>query len=167
MPTTSKPRKKYKPKPQLTNPLGYVLEGMETVRSRADHMLKFKIKNSAALLALMRGNATKQDMNILVAVSNMTETLCSMGFGKEYSAVAVDGREAILKIVFRAVDKLKFVPTGPEITAVRELVELHEQQMGVITIAEMDKAIALADKQLRAKKNVIRLPEINGVPDAG
>jgi len=160
MPSNSKPRKQYRPKPQMLNPLGHVLEGMESVKSRDSYLRTLKIRNSEAVLALLRGEATKLDMNVLVAMSNMVEVFCAMGFGQEYTDVSTEGRTAILKIIFRAVDKHTFVPMGPEIKAIQELMELHDQQMDVITIRELDTAIALARKKIK-QPDAIRLPKVD------
>lgn len=157
MPASKTPRKKYKPKGQFSNPLGYVLEGLAPVRSHDSFLRTLKIRNSAAMVALLQGAATQADMTTLVDMSNIVETLCSMGFGAEYRAVSVEGRTAILNIIFRAVDKLRFIPTGPEIGALQALMELHDQQMDVITVKELDAAIALAKQRLRLP-TAIRLP---------
>lgn len=159
MPASKTPRKKYKPKGQFSNPLGYVLEGMAPVRSHDSFLRTLKIRNSAAMVCLLKGTATQADMTTLVDMSNIVETLCSMGFGAEYRAVSVEGRTAILNIIFRAVDKLRFTPTGPEIGALQALMELHDQQMDVITVKELDAAIALARQRLKLP-TAIRLPTV-------
>ena len=159
MPSSKTPRKKYKPKGQLSNPVGYVLEGLAPVRSHDGFLRTLKIRNSTAMVALLKGFATQADMTTLVDMSNIVETLCSMGFGAEYRAVSVEGRTAILNIIFRAVDKLRFIPTGPEIGALQALMELHDQQMDIITVKELDAAIALARQRLKLP-TAIRLPTV-------
>jgi hypothetical protein len=159
MPANKKPRKKYKPKPILQDPVGFVTERITPVAKHDSYLLDLKIRNSGAMAALMQGHATKRDMDTLIAMSNITEALHALGFGKEYGEVAVDGREAILKIVWRAVDKLRFVPTGPEIQALNTLMELHDAQMDVITVQDMEKALVYAKKQLRDKK-ATKLPPV-------
>lgn len=156
---TKKPRKKYRPKPNLANPLGFVLESIAPVSSHTGYLVDLQLKNSGAMSALLRGQATKKHMDVLVAMSNIVEALLQLGFGKTYSGRAVDGREAILRIVWRAVDKLRFTPTGPEIQALNGLMELHDAQMQVITVKDMDDAIALAKRQLRTGK-VTQLPVV-------
>lgn len=160
MPANAKTRKKYRPKPQILNAIGHVMEGMGSVKSHESFLRTLKIRNSGAVVALMQGTATKMDMNTLVALSNMVEVLCSMGFGKEYLKVSVDGREAILRIIFRAVDKLRFIPMGVEVKAIQELLELHDQQMDVITIKELDNALAMVRKLIR-QPDAIRLPKVD------
>jgi hypothetical protein len=151
-------KSKYKPKPVLQNPLGYVLDGIAPITAHNNYLVELQLKNSSAMVNLLQGRATKDDMNIIIAMSNMVEALCELGFGKEYANVAVDGREAIISIVYRAVDKLRFVPTGPEIQALNTLMELHDEQMQIITVRDMDKAIANSKEKLRNKRATV-LPD--------
>lgn len=160
MPSNSKPRKQYKPRPQILSPLGYVLEGLESVKSHDSYMRTLKIRNSAAMVALLQGKATKLDMNVLVAMSNMVEVFCSMGFGQDYTDVSTQGRTAVLQIIFRAVEKKRFIPKGEDIKALQDLLELHDQQMGVITVKELDTAIATARKRI-GHKDAITLPKMS------
>jgi hypothetical protein len=151
-------KSKYKPKPVLQNPLGFVLDSIAPITAHSGYLVELQLKNSNAMLNLMQGRATKQDMNMIIAMSNIVEALCDLGFGKQYASVAVDGREAIIGIVMRAVDKLRFVPTGPEIQALNTLMELHDEQMQIITVGDMDRAIAHAKELLRNKRATV-LPE--------
>lgn len=147
-----KKRSKYRPKPILLNPLAFVLEDIKPIDQHETFLLDVKLKNSAAMVSLMQGTATKKDMDALIAMSNITEALQRLGFGKEYGEVCVDGREAILAIVMRAVQRLKFIPTGLEIQALNKLMELHDAQMDVITVRDMGRAIDLAKRLLRSKQ---------------
>lgn len=153
-------RSKYRPKPVLQNPLGYVLESLKPVASHDDYLVDLKIKNSASMVALMQGHATKFDIDILIAMSNVTEALHQMGFGKEYQDVCVGGRAAILSIVHRAGKHHRFTPTGPEIQLLNLLMELHDAQMDVITIRDMEKALALVKFKLQYDKDTIKLSKL-------
>lgn len=159
MPANKKPRKAYRPKHILADPVGFVTERITPLSQHETYLLDWQLKNSGALTALMQGRANKRDMDTLIAMSNIVEALYRLGFGKEYKDVAVSGREAILKIVWRAVDKLKFIPTGPEIKALNELMELHDAQMEVITVQDMEDAIAFAKKLIR-EKHAAMLPHV-------
>lgn len=153
-------RSKYRPKPVLVNPLGYVLESMTPVTKHDGFLLDLKIKNSEAMYALMHGSATKADMDILIAMSNMTEALHQMGFGKEYQDVCVGGRFAILSIVDRAGKHGRFTPTGPEIQLLNTLMELHDAQMGIVTIRDIEKALALVKFKIQYDKDTVKLSKI-------
>lgn len=160
MGTTKKPRKKYRPKPVLSNPLGYVLESMTPIRDHDYDLVALKIKNSEAMVSLLHGTATKHDMDTLVAMSNMTEALWEMGHGKEYQNVCIDGRYALLSIAHRAIKHGRFTPTGPEITMLNTLMELHDAQMDVITVKDMEQALVLVKKKLAAGKDTVKLPPV-------
>lgn len=157
MATSKKPRKRYRPKPILRDTMAYVQQELTPVSKHDSYLLDLQLKNSQAMTALLRGTATKDDMDILIAMSNITESLRLMGFGKEYLEVAVAGREALIRIAVRAVKVLRFVPTGPEIKALNELMELHDAQMEVITIQDMCNAIDRA-KALIRKGQATKIP---------
>ena len=152
-------RSKYRPKPVLVNPLGYVLESMKPVAYHDQYLIDLKIKNNQAMVALLQGKATHDDMDMLIAMSNVTEALCQLGFGDEHKGITVDGREAIIGIVHRATNIKRFTPTGLEIQALNLLMELHDAQMDVITIKDMEHALDYITNKVR-KHDITRLPRV-------
>jgi hypothetical protein len=154
MATNKKPRKAYKPKPNYANPL----EAFAPIRKFESYLIDLKIKNHAALAALVQGKATKDDMTTLIAFSNMTEALWQRGFGKEeYPDVTVEGRFAALSIIYRYVSHGRFTPTGPEIQALNLMMELHDAQMEICTVRDVTLAIEHARKKI-AQKHFVSLP---------
>ena len=157
--TVVRKKSKYKPRQVLQNPLGFVLENITPITQHEDYLINLQLKNSSAMERLLKGKANKQDMNTLIAMSNITEALQLMGFGTEYKEVGVDGREALIGIIMRAVKILRFTPTGKEIQSLNMLMELHDAQMDVITVKSMDEAINLAKKQIILRKATV-LPDV-------
>lgn len=157
MPKSARPRKKYRPKPVLADPVGFVTEQMGAIKDHETYLGDLKLRNSAAMNNLLQGRANKKDMDTLIAMSNITEALYRLGFGVDCQDVAVAGRAAILGITWRAVERHRYVPTGPEINALNMLMELHDAQMDVICVQEMERAIELAKKEIRGK-DAIQLP---------
>jgi len=160
MGNTKKPRKKYRPKPVLQNPVGYVLESMVPLRNHDFPLVDLKIKNHMAMTMLLQGKAKKDDMDKLIALSNMSEALWELGFGKEYQNVCIDGRYALLSIINRATQHGRFTPTGPEITMLNTLMELHDAQMEVITVKDMERALEVVKMKLRHGHDTIKLPPV-------
>lgn len=154
-------RSKYRPKGVRLDTMGYVMESLKPVAKHESYLLDLKIKNSEAMVALMRGTAVKSDMDTLVAMSNIVESLYQLGFGAEYKDIGINGREALLQIVHRAVEIKRFVPTAEQVKALQDLMELHDAQMGVITIKDMERALAFANTQF-VNKRVTVLPKIEG-----
>ena len=156
-------RSKYRPKGVRLDNIGYVMTSITPVAGHESYLLDLKIKNSQAMVALMRGAAVRKDMDTLIAMSNIVEALYQLGFGAEYKDVAIDGREAILNIVHRAVTTKRFVPTAEQIKALQNLMELHDAQMDVITIKDLERALEFARIQFTNKKMTV-LPKLEGVP---
>lgn len=154
-----KKRSKYRPRRVLLDTMAFVQESLTPVAKHDNYLLDMKIVNSMAMASLMKGTATKRDMDVLVAMSNIVEALYELGFGRQYQDVATEGRYAILSIVYRAVERLRFVPTGEDIKRLNTLMELHDAQMDVITIADMERAISLAKRRIAAKDSVA-LPSV-------
>lgn len=152
-------RSSYRPKKVILNPIGYVMESVTPIRCDKNRILDLRIKNSQSMVHLLQGKATKADMDILVALSNMCEALIDFGFGKEHRTISIDGREALLKIIWRAVDKLKFIPTGPEIKALNKMMELHDAQMDVVTLGDLEKAIQYINKKVLSQEGIV-LPNV-------
>ena len=153
-----KKRSKYRPRRVLLDTMAFVQESLTPVAKHDSYLLDMKIVNSMAMASLMKGTATKRDMDVLVAMSNIVEALYELGFGRQYQDVATEGRYAILSIVYRAVERLRFVPTGEDIKRLNTLMELHDAQMDVITIADMERAISLAKRRIAAKDSVALPP---------
>lgn len=143
-------RSRYRPKPVALNVVHYVLENISPVAKHESYLVDLKIKNSLAMQALLHGRADRGDMDALVAMSNVVEALVHLGFGKEYRDVSVAGRKAIVDIVVRSVKLLRYTPTGTEIQALNALMELHDAQMDVITVKDMENAIKYAKSLMRS-----------------
>jgi hypothetical protein len=145
-------RSKYKPRPVLLNPMGFVMESLSPVRSHTSFLVDLKIRNHAALDSLTKGMATRADIDTLIAMGNMTEAFARMGFGKDYSDVVKQGLIALRSVGARGAESGRFILKAAEMTALNEFMELHDAQMEVVTLRDMDAAIALVREEFRLKK---------------
>lgn len=145
-------RSSYRPKRVLLNPVGYVLESLSPVTSHASFMLDLKIKNHGSMDALTKGVAKSADIDSLISMVNMTEAFARLGFGQEYSEVVRDGLQALRDVGKRGVTTGSFVLKAHEMNALNSVMELHDAQMEVVTLGDMDKAIALVQEEYRLKK---------------
>lgn len=152
-------RSRYRPRQVILNTIAFVQESVTPVAKHDSYLLDLKITNSMAMAALMQGTATKRDMDVIIAMNNIAEALYELGFGRQYRGITTEGRYAILSIVYRAVERLKFTPTGAEVKALNMLMELHDAQMDAITVRDMEKAIALAKRKIKAK-DAVMLPAV-------
>lgn len=153
MPKNKKPRKAYRPRLVMTNAVEYVVEGTRLVaQNSADVLLNIRLKNHSAMTALLRGAAQKCDMDILIAMHNVVEGLCRLGHGKDYTDCLIRGKCALIELCQRGARSGRFVCRAPEIQALNDLMELHDAQMDVVTVSDLEKAIAIAKHEIRTHK---------------
>lgn len=145
-------RSKYRPKHVLQNPIGYVLESMTPVVKHDSYLVDLKIKNHLAMASLTQGKATRDDMDKLINMSNITEALYRMGFGTEYKDVLQEGSSALLAIARRGAESNRFILWATEMKALNTLMELHDAQMEVITVKDIERAVALVENERRQKR---------------
>ena len=145
-------RSKYRPKPLLVNPLGYVLENIKPVAHHEQYLVELKIKNHLAMTTLTRGEATRIDIDTLIASVNIVEALYRLGFGKEYADVVREGLDALRDVGKRGAESGRFILKSTEMNALNLVMELHDAQMDLITIKDMDKAVELVKEEFRQRK---------------
>ena len=145
-------RSKYRPKPVLANPVGFVLEGFTPVRSHSKFMTDLMIKNHGAMTSLMRGTATRTDIDMLIQMINVTEALYRLGFGAEYGDVVRDALAALRSVGARGAATGRFVLNAEEIRALNAAIELHDAQMDVVTLNDISRAVDLVAKELQLKR---------------
>lgn len=143
MPKSSKPRKKYRPKSRLVNPMAWLLEGFSPLEQQSQYMVDLRLKNANALDMLVRGQAAASHVNLLLGACNVTQALVHMGVGAEYDDVAYNGRAALTSVTERGMDMQRFVCKGEEIKHIKHMMELHDAQLAVITLEKLEKAIDL------------------------
>ncbi len=145
-------KSKYKPRAILANPMGYVLESMTPVSKHNSFMVDLMIKNHGAMTSLMQGKATRKDIDALIQMTNITEALYRLGFGTEYKDVVSAGLEALREVAARGAKDNRFILRASEIKALNDAMELHDAQMEVITIKDMERAIKLVYEEIRNKR---------------
>ena len=145
-------KSKYRPKPVLQDPLGYVLESITPVSQHDSYLVDLKIKNHGAMTALTRGVATRQDIDVLIPAVNIVEALYRMGFGRDYFPEVRAGLDALFEVGVRGAESGRFVLKASEMDALNVVMELHDAQLEVITVRDMDKAIALVIDDFKQKR---------------
>ena len=145
-------RSKYRPKGVIANPIAYVMESMTPVAKHDSYLIDLKIKNHGAMSALTTGQAVRADIDTLIAMANICEALYRMGFGTEYQDVVRLGSDALYAVGRRGATTGKFILRAQEMTDLNTLMELHDAQMDVITIKDMEKACQIVDREFAQKK---------------
>ena len=147
-----KKRSKYRPKGVLINPLAYVLESLKPVKDHDSYLIDLKIKNHAAMEVLTKGRAMRADMDILISMVNVVEALYRLGFGEDYGDVVQQGLDALHEVGKRGLQTGRFILKAHEMSQLNMIMELHDAQMEVITVKDMEKAVDIVNKEFDQRK---------------
>lgn len=141
MAANKKPRKTYRPKPVRIDPVGYVLIGFKPVGQVGDELIMLHLKNHGALAALTQGRASNDDFNMLISALNVTEALMMQELGAEYSPELKAGQDALRAVGNRYKQIKRFVLRAEEMTALNLAMDVHDAQLEICTVAQIERAI--------------------------
>jgi hypothetical protein len=149
----SKPRKKYKPKGVRLDAVQWVINGFRNISETGDAVLHLKIKNHESLECLRKGEATRMDIDAIISAFNMAEALARMQIGDDYAAEIKAGQDALLDVAKRGVNRDdRFVLKAAELTAIVYTMEIHDSQLEITTIGELEKAMNIVTKEIKMRK---------------
>lgn len=143
-------RSRYKPKPVLVDPVAFVVEGSTLLADHGGYALSWKLKNNQAFASLMRGQASKMDMDTLAAVHNITEGLLVTLGGRDVDGTVARSAVAIIDICARAGEGKNLAMRAEEMQAMRDLMSLHDELVDVVTVGQFEKALAYAKREIAA-----------------
>lgn len=137
-------RKTYKPKPvdplAWAKRLGRVRE--HSIPMRDDEKVEVAIIFRRAFDALIKGECDADLFAGLAMPVNMAIVLCEMNIGADYMPDAILARDALYAIDQTKVKTGRYVARAAEIEALRKIIEIHEAQMDVVSMAELRTAVA-------------------------
>jgi hypothetical protein len=149
----SKPRKKYKPKGVRLDAVQWVINGFRNISQTGDAVLHLKIKNHESLECLRKGEATRLDIDAIISAFNMAEALARMQIGDDYAAEIKAGQDALLDVAKRGVNRDdRFILKAAELTAINLVMEIHDAQLEITTIGELEKAMDIVTKEIRMRR---------------
>ena len=146
-------KSKYKPRPVLRDCMAYIKTGFEPVRNQSE-TLTLRMKNHASLEEITKGRANKGHVDIMIVALNMTEALAMVreDLGADWRTEIRAAQDALFAMAQRGVATGRWLFTGPELTAVNLAMELHDAQLDACTVDELQKAIELSKRIIRAGK---------------
>lgn len=145
-------KSKYKPRPVLINPMGYVMEMVATVTSHKQYLTSLRIRNHGALTMLTQGKATKQDIDLLISAFNITEALYRRGFGTDYKREVAAGQAALKAVAARGLELGRFILRAEEMNALNDMMTLHDAQLDVISVLDLEQAVVDVRREFFAGK---------------
>lgn len=162
MPGNKKPRKKYKPKQIMLNAHEWAVESATPLTQHDSYVVDWTLKNNAAFEKLMRGEARRAELDVLIAARNICEAISVTKFNATDDDIGTLVRsEAALKdICTRANAGRGTAMKAAEIQALRDLMVMHDALLENVSVREFEIALAYARKEMVAG----RANKVRGIP---
>jgi hypothetical protein len=144
----------YKPRPVRADNLNWILAGMKKVGTLPSAGLELKLKNHEALDSVLKGQGTRDHMDVLISAVNICEALVRVrdDLGLDWANEIKAAQDALYTMAKRGVEKNRFAFTGPEMTAMKLVMDVHDVQLDNCTVKEMEKALFIVYEEVRLKK---------------
>lgn len=149
-----KKKSKYKPRGVRYDNLTWIVAGFKKVGTLPTAGVALKLKNHEALDSILKGQGTREHVDILISAVNMSEALIRIrdDLGKDWATEIRAAQDAIYTMGRRGVEKESFVFTGLEMAAVKLVMDLHDVQLDDCTVREMEQALSIVEEEIRLKK---------------
>lgn len=149
----SRKKSKYKPKGVRLDAITWVINGFRNISETGDAVLHLKIKNHESIEALRKGEATRLDIDTIIGAFNIAEALARMRIGDDYAKEIKAGQDALLDVAKRGVSRDdKFILKAAEMQAINLTMEIHDAQLEITTIGELEKAMEIVAKEIKMRK---------------
>jgi len=144
-------RSSYRPRPQLPNPVAWVINGFKPVSQAG--IVNVQIKNHHAIDALRKGIADREDIDSIIEAFNVAEALQRLGIGDEYTEELREAQNALYAVSKRGVDReYRFVLKAQELVAINLGMEIHDAQIEVTTIQMLEKAMDIVKDEIKHRQ---------------
>ena len=149
-----KKKSKYKPRGIRLDNLSWIVAGMKKVGALPSAGVALKLKNHNSLNMILMGNGTREHVDVLIAAVNMSEALIRIRdeLGVDWKDEIRQAQDAIYTMGKRGIEKNSFLFTGPEMTAVKLVMDLHDAQLDDCSVKEMEQALFIVNEEIRLKK---------------
>jgi hypothetical protein len=149
-----KKKSKYKPRGVRYDNMSWLIAGMKKVGTLPTAGVALKLKNHEALDSILTGHGTKDHVDALISAVNMSEALIRIrdDLGRDWAEEIRAAQDAVYAMGVRGYEKGSFVFTGPEMTAVKLIMDLHDSQLDECTVREMEQALFIVEEELRMRK---------------
>lgn len=134
-------RSRYRPRVMLQSPLEFVLSGMKPLKDLPGIFLDVQLKNRAALEQVRMGNATKDDIDMLIGAFNIAEALAINGLGYDWKDEINAAQNDLLELARKGVERnMRFIMTAKQWESLKLVMDLHEEQLANATVYDIEKA---------------------------
>lgn len=144
-------RSSYRPKPQLPNPVAWLINGFKPVSQAG--IVNVQIKNHQAIDSLRKGVADREDVDCIIEALNIAEALHRLGIGDEYKEEVRAAQDALYAVSKRGIDReYRFVLKAQELVAINLGMEVHDAQLEVTSIKHMEDALNIVRDEIKNRR---------------
>jgi hypothetical protein len=143
-------KSKYKPKGVRLDNMAWVQSGLRRVED-VSASATIKIRNHDAMNTLRLGNATKAEIDIIIAALNIAEALARRGVGSDWLPELRTAQDALLTLARRGLTS-RFIVRADELTALNLAMEIHDAQLEAVTVKQLETAMDFVAETVRLKK---------------
>lgn len=144
-------RSSYRPRPQLPNPVAWIINGFKPITQAG--IVNVQIKNHQAIDALRKGIADREDIDTIIEAFNIAEALQRIGIGSDYKEDIRAAQDALFDVSKRGVNReYRFILKAQELVAINLGMEIHDAQIEVTTIEQMEQAINIVKAEIKNRK---------------
>lgn len=149
-----KKKSKYKPRGVRLDNMLWILEGMKKVGTLPSAGVALKLQNRQALDSILTGHGTRAHVDVLISAVNMSEALIRVraDLGRDWAQEIRAAQDAVYTMGRRGYEKGSFVFTGPEMTAVKLIMDLHDTQLDDCAVKELEQALFIVEEEFRLRK---------------
>lgn len=149
-----KKKSKYKPKEIRMDNLNWVLAGMKKVGTLPSAGVALKLKNHEAFDSILNGTGTRDHVDVLIHAVNMSEALMRVRdeLGVDWAKEIREAKDAVKSMAKRGIERGRFAFTGPEMNAIRLIMDVHDSQLDECNVRDMEKALFIVYEDIRQKK---------------
>lgn len=144
----------YKPRPVRTDNLNWILAGMKKVGTLPVAGVGLKLKNRDSLNMILMGNGTREHIDVMISAVNICEALVRIrdDLGLDWATEIRAAQDALYTMAKRGYERGRFAFTGPEMTAIKLVMDIHDTQLDNCTVREMEQALFIVAEEIRQKK---------------
>ena len=149
-----KKKSKYKPRGVRYDNMSWIIAGMKKVGTLPTAGVALKLKNHEALDSILTGQGTRDHVDVIISAVNMSEALIRIraDLGRDWADEIKAAQDAVYSMGVRGHEKGSFVFTGPEMAAVKLIMDLHDSQLDDCTVREMEQALFIVEEEFRMRK---------------
>lgn len=133
------------------DPVSWVLNGMKRLDQKSDEMISLSYGVHSCVVALTKGQATRDDLTFLLSSAKVCKGLVDLGIAVEYLPQVELGMQSVLDVANRGWEQNHFVVKAVELNAINTMVEIHDAQLEIVTMSELENVV----KKLMKTKHTI------------